>query len=76
MGWQAIDYARQRYTAGGDYTRQRHQRQLVKALLGQAETPVSPPIGQTAAVLTALGDTLVLSGERSPRSSTRTRCVT
>jgi polyisoprenyl-teichoic acid--peptidoglycan teichoic acid transferase len=33
VGWQAIDYARQRYTAGADYTRQRHQRQLIKAIM-------------------------------------------
>ncbi|MEN3610342.1 LCP family protein [Plantactinospora sp. ZYX-F-223] len=32
-GWQALDYARQRYTAGGAYTRQRHQQQLIKAML-------------------------------------------
>jgi LCP family protein required for cell wall assembly len=35
-GWQALDYARQRYgLPGGDYDRQRHQRQLIKALVGQ-----------------------------------------
>src|SRR5262249_40355607 len=27
VGWQALDYARQRYIPGGDYSRQRHQRQ-------------------------------------------------
>lgn len=32
-GWQALDYARQRYTTGGAYTRQRHQQQLIKAML-------------------------------------------
>ncbi|MBY8874140.1 LCP family protein [Micromonospora sp. PLK6-60] len=31
-GWQALDYARQRYIPGGDYSRQRHQQQLVRAL--------------------------------------------
>lgn len=67
VGWQAIDYARQRYTAGGDYTRQRHQRQLVKALLTKAEAAglATDPSGLQS-VLTALGDTLVFSGERSP----------
>ena len=65
-GWQAIDYARQRYTAGGDYTRQRHQRQLVKALLGQAETAgLATDQDKLQSVVTALGDTLFLSGERS-----------
>lgn len=65
-GWQAIDYARQRYTAGGDYTRQRHQRQLVKALLGQAETAgLATDQAKLQSVLAALGDSLVFSGERS-----------
>jgi anionic cell wall polymer biosynthesis LytR-Cps2A-Psr (LCP) family protein len=32
-GWQALDYARQRYTSGGDYARQRHQQQLIKAIV-------------------------------------------
>jgi anionic cell wall polymer biosynthesis LytR-Cps2A-Psr (LCP) family protein len=63
VGWQAIDYARQRYTAGGDYTRQRHQRQLVKALLTQAETAGLAENPQP--VLSALGDSLVFSGDRS-----------
>jgi anionic cell wall polymer biosynthesis LytR-Cps2A-Psr (LCP) family protein len=67
VGWQAIDYARQRYTAGGDYTRQRHQRQLVKALLGQAEDAgLATDQAKLQSVLTALGDTLVFSGERTP----------
>jgi anionic cell wall polymer biosynthesis LytR-Cps2A-Psr (LCP) family protein len=33
VGWQALDYARQRYMAGGDYSRQRHQRQMIKAIM-------------------------------------------
>jgi anionic cell wall polymer biosynthesis LytR-Cps2A-Psr (LCP) family protein len=67
VGWQAIDYARQRYTAGGDYTRQRHQRQLVRALLGQAETAgLATDQARLQSVLEALGDTLVFSGERTP----------
>jgi anionic cell wall polymer biosynthesis LytR-Cps2A-Psr (LCP) family protein len=35
-GWQALDYARQRYIPGGDYTRGRHQRQIIKAMVSQA----------------------------------------
>jgi len=67
VGWQAIDYARQRYTAGGDYTRQRHQRQLVKALLTKAEDAgLATDQAKLQAVLDALGETLVFSGERSP----------
>jgi LCP family protein required for cell wall assembly len=33
-GWQALDFSRQRYgLPGGDYDRQRHQQQLVKAMV-------------------------------------------
>jgi LCP family protein required for cell wall assembly len=35
-GWMAIDYARQRYTGGADYTRARHQRQIIKAIVAKA----------------------------------------
>jgi LCP family protein required for cell wall assembly len=67
VGWQAIDYARQRYTAGGDYTRQRHQRQLVRALLTQAEDAGLPADqARVQSMLAALGETLVFSGDRSP----------
>jgi LCP family protein required for cell wall assembly len=67
VGWQAIDYARQRYTAGGDYTRQRHQRQLVKAILTQAETAgLTSDQAKLQSVISALGDTLVYLGGRSP----------
>jgi polyisoprenyl-teichoic acid--peptidoglycan teichoic acid transferase len=67
VGWQALDYARQRYTAGGDYTRQRHQRQLVKALFGEAAAAgLATDPARLQKVLSALGDTLVYSGTRSP----------
>lgn len=33
VGWQALDFARQRYLPGGDYTRQRHNQQVVTALI-------------------------------------------
>jgi polyisoprenyl-teichoic acid--peptidoglycan teichoic acid transferase len=66
-GWQAIDYARQRYTKGGDYTRQRHQRQLVKALLTEAENAgLATDQAKLRAVVKALGDTLVYLGGRTP----------
>jgi LCP family protein required for cell wall assembly len=66
-GWQAIDYARQRYTSGGDYTRQRHQRQLVKALLSEAEAGgLATDQAKLLAVVRALGDTLVYLGGRTP----------
>jgi polyisoprenyl-teichoic acid--peptidoglycan teichoic acid transferase len=67
VGWQAIDYARQRYTSGGDYTRQRHQRQLVKALLTKAEAAgLATDQNKLQSVVTALGETLVYVGGRTP----------
>jgi LCP family protein required for cell wall assembly len=67
VGWQALDYARQRYTAGGDYTRQRHQRQLIKALLSEADDAgLATDPAKLQAVVAALGDTLVFAGDRTP----------
>jgi LCP family protein required for cell wall assembly len=67
VGWQAIDYTRQRYTAGGDYTRQRHQRQLVRAILTQAEAAgLADDQAKLQSVISALGETLVYVGGRTP----------
>jgi LCP family protein required for cell wall assembly len=67
VGWQALDYARQRYTAGGDYTRQRHQRQLVKALLTEASSAgLATDPDKLQQVISALGSTLVYLGGRTP----------
>jgi LCP family protein required for cell wall assembly len=67
VGWQALDYARQRYTAGGDYTRQRHQRQLVRALLTKATAAgLAADPDRLRAMIEALGETLVVSGDRNP----------
>ena len=67
VGWQAIDYARQRYTAGGDYSRQRHQRQIVKALLTEArDQGLATDQAKLTAVVQALGDTLVYLGGDTP----------
>lgn len=67
-GWQAIDYARQRYgLPDGDYDRQRHQRQLVTALLAKAldqGLPTEPD--KVDQLLAALGDTFVYLGGRKP----------
>ena len=43
-GWEALDYARQRYgLTNGDYDRQRHQQQLIKAIAKKASgSGVSP----------------------------------
>ncbi|GAB2599588.1 hypothetical protein Aab01nite_76040 [Paractinoplanes abujensis] len=68
VGWQAIDYARQRYgLPDGDYDRQRHQRQLVAALLTKAMSqglPTQPE--KLDQLVSALGDTLVYLGGRKP----------
>ncbi|SCL41888.1 transcriptional attenuator, LytR family [Micromonospora rhizosphaerae] len=62
-GWQARDYARQRYIAGGDYARQRHQQQLIRALVrkildqGLARDP-----DRVQQVVRALGKTMVYAG--------------
>ncbi|WP_410811930.1 LCP family protein [Micromonospora sp. 067-2] len=65
-GWQALDYARQRYgLANGDYDRQRHQQQLVRAMTrkildeGLARQPE-----RVDQVTAALGDTLIYVGGR------------
>lgn len=63
VGWQALDYSRQRYIPGGDYTRGRHQRQVIKAIITKAfssETLSSPTaVGNLVA---SLGDTIVFDG--------------
>jgi LCP family protein required for cell wall assembly len=63
VGWQALDYARQRYTSGGDYTRQRHQRQIIEAVVGKIlQGDYLTNLESFERVLTALGETLTLSG--------------
>jgi LCP family protein required for cell wall assembly len=68
VGWQAIDYARQRYgLPNGDYDRTRHQRQLVRAILGKSLTlglPDNPD--KIQGIISALGNTLVYLGGRKP----------
>jgi polyisoprenyl-teichoic acid--peptidoglycan teichoic acid transferase len=68
VGWQAIDYARQRYgLPNGDYDRQRHQRQLVKAILTKALSQgLNTNLTQLTGIITALGKSLVDVGGRSP----------
>jgi polyisoprenyl-teichoic acid--peptidoglycan teichoic acid transferase len=65
-GWQALDYARQRYgLKNGDYDRQRHQRQLVTALLARiAGDGVAEDPAKLDGVVRALGETLTYSGGR------------
>ncbi|MFV2018025.1 LCP family protein [Micromonospora sp. LOL_023] len=61
-GWQALDYVRQRESLpDGDYGRQRHQRQLVRALAEQVLTRdlITDPT-RLGAVLEATGDAVVV----------------
>jgi LCP family protein required for cell wall assembly len=64
QGWQALDYVRQRYgLPKGDYDRQRHQQQFVKAMAEQAlsKDVVSDPITLDR-VLRAAGSSLIFDG--------------
>ncbi|MEV6816751.1 LCP family protein [Micromonospora sp. NPDC051296] len=64
-GWQALDYARQRYLSGGDYTRQRHQQQLIRALvLKMLDDDLARQPERIEQVVGALGDMLVYVGGR------------
>ncbi len=62
-GWQALDYARQRYISGSDYARQRHNRQLVKAIMAKlfSKDVVTNP-ANIDKILKALGKTLTFDG--------------
>jgi LCP family protein required for cell wall assembly len=58
--WQALDFVRQRHTAGGDYDRQRHQQQFLKAV---AKAALSQGMGDPSKlnrVMTAAGHTLTV----------------
>ncbi len=67
VGWQAIDYARQRYgLPNGDYDRQRHQRQMVEAILTKALSQDLSDATKLQALITALGKSLVTFGGRKP----------
>ena len=68
VGWQAIDYARQRYgLPNGDYDRERHQRQLVEAILTKARSQgLSSDLTKLSGLISALGEALVDVGGRSP----------
>ncbi|MEV4414340.1 LCP family protein [Catellatospora sp. NPDC049609] len=62
-GWQALDYARQRYIPGGDYARQRHQQQLVRAMISKAFSGdlLTDPLRMDR-VLRTVGGSLTFSG--------------
>ncbi|WP_018351689.1 LCP family protein [Longispora albida] len=62
-GWQALDYVRQRYTEGGDYSRQRHQQQFIRAMVDQAvsKSVVTNP-AKLSSVIEAAGASLTFDG--------------
>ena len=63
-GWEALDYVRQReLLPDGDYGRQRHQQQLLRALAAKITSAgvLSNPIALNRA-LTAIGDSLTFDG--------------
>ncbi|HEX7746112.1 MAG TPA: LCP family protein, partial [Micromonosporaceae bacterium] len=63
VGWQALDYARQRYIPGGDYARQRHQQQLIKAVVRKILSQnLARDQGRLEQVVRALGQTLTFQG--------------
>ncbi|WP_290866472.1 LCP family protein [Hamadaea sp.] len=56
--WQALDYVRQRHTSGGDYDRQRHQQQFLKAVAKEAMSQGMTDVGKLNRVMSAAGKTL------------------
>ncbi|WP_144123285.1 LCP family protein [Catellatospora sichuanensis] len=63
-GWEALDYARQRYLpdGSGDYGRQRHQQQLIKAMAKKAGSAgVLTDFGKVNKLIAAVGKSLLLS---------------
>lgn len=62
-GWEALDIVRQRKTVGGDYVRQRHQQQFIKAMVNQAfsKDVVTNPL-KLDNVLRAAGQSLTFNG--------------
>ena len=69
-GWQALDYVRQRYPENGvpdgDYGRQRHQQQFIKAMAAKATSGdvIGDPL-KLDRVLRAAGESLIFSGRGS-----------
>lgn len=63
-GWQALDYSRQRYgLPGGDYARERHHRQMIKAIMAKviSRDLVLNPVALDN-VLSAIGSALIFDG--------------
>src|SRR5690606_36794740 len=69
VGWQAVDYARQRYgLKGGAYGRERHHRQIVRAVMAQLikqDLVLNP--AKDGRVLQAVGKGVIFDGHgRTP----------
>lgn len=59
--WEALDYARQRHLPDGDYGRQRHQQQLIKAIIKRMTTVgVLTDVGKLLDLQKAAGDLLTM----------------
>ncbi len=67
-GWEALDYARQRYgLPNGDYDRQRHQQQLIKAMAKKASgSGVMTDLGKVNNLIEAAGKAFVLDTGGTP----------
>jgi LCP family protein required for cell wall assembly len=61
-GWEALDFSRQRYgLPNGDYDRQRHQQQLIKAMAKEATSKgVITDLGKLDRVIKAAGKAFIL----------------
>ncbi|MEV4416985.1 LCP family protein [Catellatospora sp. NPDC049609] len=62
-GWEALDYSRIRYSlTDGDYGRQRHQQQLIKAMAKKAGSAgVLTDFGKVQQLIDAVGKSLLIS---------------
>jgi anionic cell wall polymer biosynthesis LytR-Cps2A-Psr (LCP) family protein len=61
QAWEALDYARQRHLPDGDYGRQRHQQQLIKAIIAKvASTDTLANFGKINDLKKAAGDLLTI----------------
>ena len=59
--WQALDYSRQRHLPNGDYDRQRHQQQLIKAILNKmTSTGVLTNVGTLLDLQKAAGNLVTM----------------
>ncbi|GAA2396007.1 putative transcriptional regulator YwtF [Catellatospora methionotrophica] len=64
QAWEALDFARQRYLPDGsaDYGRQRHQQQLIQAMVSKATSAgVLTDIGKVNDLIRAAGESMLLS---------------